>query len=78
LRFPGAPLAGQSTFVVGSDGPGRCRFVQTFEYQEVGLGAIFALHLFGVRAHDRITAEQLRRAAARIDAPILASTLRST
>ncbi|HKA90093.1 MAG TPA: hypothetical protein VKE22_20675 [Haliangiales bacterium] len=77
VYLSGAPLAGQSTFVVQPDGPGRCRFVQTFEYQEVGPAAIFALHLFGVRAHDGITAEQLRRAAARVGAPILSSTLRA-
>ncbi len=76
VYLAGTPLAGQSTFVVEPDGPGRCRFVQTFEYQEVGAAAIFALHLFGVRAHDRMTAEQLRRAAARIAAPILSTTLR--
>lgn len=78
VYLSGAPLAGQSTFVVEPDGPGRCRFVQTFEYQEVGAAAIFALHLFGVRAHDRITGEQLSRAARRIGAEIVLTTLRDS
>jgi hypothetical protein len=71
----GCPMAGSSTFTVDPLGPNRCRFRALFEYQELGGIAITVLHRFGLRMHDRVTQIQAERAAARIGATIVSSTI---
>jgi hypothetical protein len=71
----GGPLAGQSTYRIRPDGPDRCRLEVRFEFQELGLPAIFLLHTIGVRAHDRAVRAQVEQAAGLLGAPILDCTL---
>ena len=70
----GCPMAGSSTFSVEEDERG-CRFRVIFEYQEVNALAVTILNRFGLRVHDEVTRVQVERAAQKIGAKILASTL---
>jgi hypothetical protein len=71
----GCPMAGTSTFTVEPIDAGRCRFRVAFEYQELGGVAISVLHRFGLQLHDQVTHAHASRAAERIGARILSSTI---
>jgi hypothetical protein len=71
----GSPMAGASTFLVEPLGPARCCFRARFEWQERGGAAITALHRFGIAMHDEVTALQAARAAERVGARIVSSTI---
>jgi len=71
----GTPIAGESRLSVTPRGE-RAHFEAVFSFQEQSTAAILLLHLAAARLHDRVTAAQIERAAARIDAPVLWSTLR--
>jgi hypothetical protein len=71
----GTPLAGESTIEVRPLGPARCRVLQTFEYQELGLVAMLAVQRVGVRMHDRAFVAQAERAAARVGARVVSTTI---
>jgi hypothetical protein len=71
----GSPIAGESSFVVTPIGASRCRLEAVFMYQEIGVGAILALHLFAARLHDDVVREQVERAAARAGGRIVSTTM---
>src|SRR5262249_10958448 len=71
----GCPIAGSSTFTVEPLASDRCRFRVVFEYQELSGLAISILHRFGLRMHDQVTRLQAERAAAKLGASIVASTI---
>jgi hypothetical protein len=60
----GTPIAGKSTFTIESLGPGRCRFTQILEYQEVNGISLATFQRFGLKFHDQVVHEQVRQAAA--------------
>ncbi len=70
----GCPMAGTSTLVV-EEHPQGCRFSAIFEYQEVSRLAVTILNRFGLRLHDEVMREQVERAAEKVGARILATTL---
>jgi hypothetical protein len=72
-RYLRAPFAGASTFTVEPAAPG-CRFTAIFEFEEKNLLGLAALHLFGIRVHDRVVAEQVRRAAARAGGAVISAS----
>lgn len=69
----GAPFRGASTFTVEPEAAG-CRFTALFELEEKNLLGLAALHLFGIRFHDRVVAEQVRRAAARAGGAVISGS----
>jgi hypothetical protein len=72
----GVPFVGASSFTIVPDGAG-CRFSAAFEVEERNLLGLAALHLFGIRAHDRVLAAQVARAAARAGATVISTSVRS-
>ena len=72
-RYVGAPFTGASTFTVSPE-DGGCRFTALFEVEEKNLLGLAALHLFGIRVHDRVVAEQVRRAAVRAGGRVISAS----
>ena len=70
----GCPMAGTSSFQITPLGE-HCRLRVIFEHQELGGLAVSVLHRFGIRLHDRATQAQAERAAERLGAAVLSSTL---
>jgi PHD/YefM family antitoxin component YafN of YafNO toxin-antitoxin module len=70
----GTPIAGESRLSVEPHGP-HARFEAVFTFQERGTAAILLLHLAAARLHDEVIRVQIERAAARLAAPILSSSL---
>jgi hypothetical protein len=71
----GTPIAGSSVFIVDDAGPGRCRVRQIFEYQEVNAIALSTFQRFGLKYHDQVVHMQIHKAAARVGAAVLRSTI---
>lgn len=74
----GTPIAGSSVFVVEDVGDGaaaRCRVRQIFEYQEVNAIALSTFQRFGLKYHDQVVHMQIHKAAARVGAAVLRSTI---
>jgi 2-dehydropantoate 2-reductase len=71
----GTPLAGRSIYSVEPIAPGRARVRQIFEYQEQSALAVSTIHCFAARLHDEVVHVQVEKAAARLGARVLASTV---
>ena len=71
----GTPIAGSSVFTIESIAPGRCRLRQVFEYQEVNAIALATFQRFGLKFHDQVVHMQIHRAAERVGAKVLRSTI---
>ncbi len=71
----GTPIAGSSVFVVEAAGPSRCRVRQVFEYQEINGIALGTFQRFGLKFHDQVVHMQIHKAAERIGAAVLGSTI---
>jgi hypothetical protein len=76
----GTPIAGSSVFVVEdlaaeAGGAARCRVRQIFEYQEVNGIALSTFQRFGLKYHDQVVHMQIHKAAARVGAAVLRSTI---
>jgi hypothetical protein len=63
VYLEGTPIAGRSHFTIESLGPGRCRFTQILEYQEVNGISLATFQRFGLKFHDQVVHEQVRQAA---------------
>ncbi len=74
----GCPFAGHSRYTLRPEGPEACRLDVEFRFQERSLLGVELLHRFGLAAHDRALAAQVRQAATLLRAPLLASTLRES
>ncbi len=72
----GTPIAGSSTLRIEPAGPARSRLVVVFEFQEVAALALGALHRFALKRHDEAIQDHVRKAAARLGARVLRSTIR--
>jgi hypothetical protein len=71
----GTPIAGSSVFMVEPIAPGRCRVRQIFEYQEVNAIALATFQRFGLKFHDQVVHMQIHKAAERLGARVLRSTI---
>jgi hypothetical protein len=71
----GTPIAGSSIFTVEPIAAGRCRVRQIFEYQEINAIALATFQRFGLKFHDQVVHMQIHRAAERIGASVLRSTI---
>jgi hypothetical protein len=71
----GTPIAGSSTFTIEPLGPDRCRFTQIFEFQEINGIALRTFQSFGLKYHDQVVWQQVRRAAAKANAAVLSRTI---
>jgi hypothetical protein len=71
----GTPIAGSSVFMVEAIAPGRCRVRQIFEYQEVNALALATFQRFGLKFHDQVVHMQIHKAAERIGARVVRSTI---
>jgi hypothetical protein len=71
----GTPIAGSSVFLIEPGGADRCRVRQIFEYQEVGGVALGTFQRFGLKFHDQVVHMQIHKAAERIGAAVLTSTI---
>ncbi|MCB9732317.1 MAG: hypothetical protein H6745_06885 [Deltaproteobacteria bacterium] len=71
----GTPIAGSSTFLVTPDGDARCRVTQIFEYQEVNAFALAAFQHAGLKLHDHVVWEQVRKAAAQAGGQVISATI---
>ncbi|MCA9519959.1 MAG: hypothetical protein KC609_03260 [Myxococcales bacterium] len=60
-----SPIAGESCYRVEPSSDGA-RVRVTFSFQERNWPAMFVMQLFGVSAHDRVVAEQMRAVAERL------------
>jgi hypothetical protein len=71
----GTPIAGSSVFIVEPLGAARCIVRQVFEYQEINGVALGTFQRFGLKYHDQVVHMQIHKAAERIGAPVLRSTI---
>ena len=59
----GTPIAGSTVWTIEPLGPRQCRATQVFEYQETDGMALANFQRFGLKFHDQVVHEQVRRAA---------------
>ena len=62
----GTPIAGRSIFTIEPIAPGKSRFTQTLEYQEINGISLATFQRFGLKFHNQVVHEEVRQAAERV------------
>jgi hypothetical protein len=71
----GTPIAGSTTLVVEPTARGSARVTIIFEFQELRAATLRVLHGMALPRHDQAMHDLVRRAAERLGARIVASTV---
>lgn len=71
----GTPIAGSLVIECADTGPSTCRFSQTTEYQEAGIGVLVAYGTAVIKMHNRVFYEMVRQSAERVGAEVLGSDI---